>query len=499
MPFGMTGRYRRATLMAVLLVASESGRPPDDCPLARSLASAGDRVTVDHDTPDIAATLLIDSASSVSEEAVDLLLGVFETQPEFDAVYGDAEIAGRVHRRPAWSPLRLFSNPADLDHLAVRGRHARGGALADRIRLLDAAGRDPLRVGHLPAVIASSRHAPTLDADADAILGAAAAERGLTLGPHRRDRRAVTPGPMAPVSIVIPTAATPDEDGRPLVLQAIEACLAAGADDLEVLLVVGDECRTDPLSLSNDPRVRVVRRPPGDWSFSVAANLGILEATHPVVVLLNDDVEMIDSQWLGRLLAHLADPTVGAVGALLLYPDRTCQHVGMIVDDAYPLHPFVGRTVAELESLDADLAHDCIAVTAACLAARRADLLEVGGLSEDLPFGFNDVDLCYKLLRSGRRIVVEPSARLVHHESASREPVTRAWEWDRFIGRWGEVEDPWYHPGHHRPDDPTDRRRNADHLDPAAPHQASKARPATIRSRVHHARLRPPGGDDPTN
>lgn len=480
--------------MAALLVVSESGRPPDDSPLARSVAEADDPDLVVVDArDDVVATLMADSSSRLRRDAAQVVFDAFGADPELDALYGDSAAGDRSILRPAWSPIRVLTHPTDLDHVVLRGQHATG-TLADRILAITSASR----VGHVPApLVAVPAEAAPLDDAAAAAVHRAAAGRSLALEPCRPDRFRAAPVAATGVSVVIPTAATAGGDGRPLVEAAIAACLATRADELDVLLVVGDECRVDPDELAIDPRVRIVRRPPGDWSFSAAVNLGILAATQPTVLVLNDDVELLDADWLQRMASHLRDPTVGAVGALLLYPDLTCQHVGMVTDDAVPLHPFVGRTIADLEALDADLAHDRIAVTAACLLARRADLLAVGAFSEALPFGFNDVDLCYKLHRAGLRVVVEPAARMIHHESASRPPITHAWEWDRFVGRWGDVVDPWYHPAYHRPDDPDDRRRNADHLPPTSPHRDHRPRSTTLRSRVHHARVEAAESADP--
>ena len=129
-----------------------------------------------------------------------------------------------------------------------------------------------------------------------------------------------------------------------------------------------------------------------------------------------------------------------------------------------------------------------MSVTGACLLARRCDLVAVGGLCEEFPLSFGDVDLCMKLRRFGLRVVVEPAAVLVHFESASRYPQIRKQEWDRFIYRWGEVVDPWYHPAFHRPDDPENLRLNADHLDPVDQDGQWSPRDTAIRSRVHHSR-----------
>ena len=140
-------------------------------------------------------------------------------------------------------------------------------------------------------------------------------------------------------------------------------------------------------------------------------------------------------------------------------------------------------------------AREVIAVTGGCLMMRRADFLAVGGLSTAFPLSFNDIDLCIRVQRAVGRVVVEPMATLVHHETLSREPVITAEEWDRWIGRWGEIVDPWYHPGHRRPDDPHRLARNADHLEPGPddPTPQPQARRPRLRSRVHRGRPGSPG------
>ena len=102
------------------------------------------------------------------------------------------------------------------------------------------------------------------------------------------------------------------------------------------------------------------------------------------------------------------------------------------------------------------VARDVIAVTGACFMSRRSLLLSLGAFSSHFPWSFNDVDLCLKIRRSGYRVIVEPHASLEHRESFTREPLILEWEWDRWIDRWGEVLDPWYHPSYHRPTIPSD-------------------------------------------
>jgi GT2 family glycosyltransferase len=142
------------------------------------------------------------------------------------------------------------------------------------------------------------------------------------------------------------------------------------------------------------------------------------------------------------------------------------------------------------------LAREVIAVTGGCLMMRRADYLAVGGLSTSFPLSFNDVDLCLRVQRAVGRVVIDPTAALVHHETLTREPVITADEWSRWIDRWGEIVDPWYHPAYHRPDDPHDLARNANHLEPGAddPERPPQARRPRLRSRVHRGRPALDGG-----
>jgi GT2 family glycosyltransferase len=281
----------------------------------------------------------------------------------------------------------------------------------------------------------------------------------------------------------------------------VERCLRSldlvEQQELEIVIVVGEEYDGDPTGLASlgRHRVRVVDRGPGDFSFAVAANAGVLATTGELIVLLNDDTVAHDGRWVQRMAMHAVEPSVGAVGATLLFPDGTIQHIGLVIDDARPLHPFVGRRLDDpgprrLTSHPRTVA----AVTGACLMVTRAKYLEVGGMSELYPLSFNDIDLCFKLARRGYRTVHEPGARLTHFEGSTRETAISKWEWDRFVGRWGSVVDPWYHPDYERPDDPDDLRRNADHI--LAPASARRApdqptpRDDRIRSVVHRRRDR---------
>ena len=134
------------------------------------------------------------------------------------------------------------------------------------------------------------------------------------------------------------------------------------------------------------------------------------------------------------------------------------QHGGVVLGSSFmATHAFNDRIDSDVGYSDLlRVAHECSAVTAACMVTRRQDYLEVGGMDEvRFPVNFNDVDYCLKLRALGRRIVFTPHAKLVHLESASRGLDARADHKERFErelqnlrGKWGPVlaADPYYSP-----------------------------------------------------
>src|SRR5207248_253128 len=62
------------------------------------------------------------------------------------------------------------------------------------------------------------------------------------------------------------------------------------------------------------------------FNFARKINIGALHAQSDFLVFLNDDTEVISSDWIESLLMFASDPTVGAVGAKLRFADRRLQH-----------------------------------------------------------------------------------------------------------------------------------------------------------------------------
>jgi GT2 family glycosyltransferase len=189
----------------------------------------------------------------------------------------------------------------------------------------------------------------------------------------------------------------------------------------------------------------------GPFNFSALNNLAVEQTNAPWLLFLNNDVEVIESEWLTVMAEHVQRPEVGAVGARLLYPNNTVQHAGVVLgvggiaEHAFRHFPADAPGV----SRQLQVTRNYSSVTGACLLTRREVFEEVGGFDEErLPVTFNDVDLCLKMRRAGYLIVYTPFAKLYHHESASRRRSVEALETEVMRERWPEYleRDPYYNP-----------------------------------------------------
>lgn len=187
-----------------------------------------------------------------------------------------------------------------------------------------------------------------------------------------------------------------------------------GSDDPEALAYFAEQDKAGHLRVIRDDT---------PFCYSAINNLGAREARGEVLVFLNNDIEVVTPEWLDELVSHACRPGVGAVGARLLFPNRTLQHAGIVLGvggwaghshksySSFALG-YVGRT---------SLISNFSAVTGACLAVQKTHFMAVGGFDEvNLRVACNDVDLCLKFTEIGLRNVYTPFATLFHHESATR-------------------------------------------------------------------------------
>jgi len=191
-------------------------------------------------------------------------------------------------------------------------------------------------------------------------------------------------------------------------------------------------------------------------------NIGVKESNGEYILLLNNDIEVINEQWMTTMVSYAQRTSIGAVGARLLYPDDTIQHAGVLIG----LGGVAGHAFTHSHRDDAGYfnyiqsVNNYSAVTAACVMVRRSVYEEVGGMGENFEVEYNDVDFCLKILDAGYYNVYVPDVMLYHYESATRghphqnkESYARhVREVNLFIEKWDKYlkHDPFFNPNFNR-------------------------------------------------
>jgi len=279
----------------------------------------------------------------------------------------------------------------------------------------------------------------------------ATVEPGIAVGLWRVRRR-IQGEPR--VTVVVPTDGRSAEmrGGRvDLLVNCLQSVVARTTyAHYDILVVDNGTLSPEALAFLQDvPHRRVTYSYEPPFNFSHKLNFSARHAAGDHLVILNDDIEVIDGEWMTALLEFSQDPEIGAVGGKLLYPDGRLQHIGVVTGvcgiAAHVFHQADGQSTGYAGS--AMTIRNYTAVTGACMMTRRQVFEEVGGFNERLRVDFNDVDYCLKVRRAGYRIVYTPYARLYHHESGSfGERRQRAEEIDEMRAAWGSTltSDPYY-------------------------------------------------------
>ncbi len=417
----------------------------------------------------------LDHDDELTDRALFECIAALNSQPDLDVLYSDEAKIDMDNQllepvfKPDWSP-ELFRGVMYVGHFLCARRsivHAAGGFLSafdgvqDYELMLRMSELTP-RIRHIAKILYCWRAAPgSIAAASDAKsnieqrqaaavrahldrLGIASIATSHPTLPHRVILKPAARSVWPLVSIVIPSKDAPDYIGR--CLQSIFG--VSTYPNIEVIVV--DNATTDPAALAilQQHPIRIV--PFNErFNFSRAVNAGVAAATGDYVVLLNNDTEVVTPDWLQTMVSLFDAKDVGAVGTLLLYPDRTVQHAGVVLGARGTADHVMRGFPSDVDGYAGSLSctREVSAATAACLMVPRALYHEFGGLSVDYRTIYQDVDLCLKLRSRGYRVLCTPRAVLIHYESVSRGTAYDAFDRALLLDVWGDTisaGDPYY-------------------------------------------------------
>lgn len=250
----------------------------------------------------------------------------------------------------------------------------------------------------------------------DAALGMTSAEGRIevcdksTRGLARKllDTGLANPRPMFGPGVDDVTVVIPVKDNQ----SGVDRLLAAVAGI--AVIVVDDGSRT-PICVTG-PGVRVIRFDENRGP-SAARNAGAALATTDFVAFLDSDV-IPPADWLTMLLGHFSDPTVAVVAPRIVGYSREASDVSMV--ERYEN----GHSSLDMGPEEASVVPGTRVpyVPSAAMVVRRKVF---GGFDETLRVA-EDVDLCWRLHKTGWRIRYDPVAEVAHdHRSSLRAVLDR--------------------------------------------------------------------------
>jgi GT2 family glycosyltransferase len=258
-------------------------------------------------------------------------------------------------------------------------------------------------------------------------------------------RRQVEGRPL--VSIIIPSA------GRDSLIRGREIDLLVNCirsiiekstySNLEIVVVDNNDLRHSTINELARYPVKFVSYTEPEFNVAAKMNLGAKHASGEFLLFLNDDIEVIESDWIEAMLSLAQRPGVGVVGAKLFFEDDTLQHVGVTFCNGLPDHVrrgYPGEEAGHFFSSDGQ--RNYLAVTGACVLLSKKIFREVGGFDEQFSINYNDIDLCLKIWQKGYRNVYAGQAKLYHFESRNRKREVASQEIDLFLQRWKKEVDP---------------------------------------------------------
>lgn len=158
----------------------------------------------------------------------------------------------------------------------------------------------------------------------------------------------------------------------------------------------------------------------------IARDHQLFDLKNDVFILVNNDVELPTPEALNKMLSLMKED-VGVVGCRLLYNGTNkLQHAGVIFSERYNKMPYHYRH-QEISDSATEKNRYFQAVTAAVCLVKVKDFFEIGMMDEKFHWAFEDIDMCLRIGKLGKKIAYCGQIKVFHEESASlkKNPVNK--------------------------------------------------------------------------
>lgn len=199
----------------------------------------------------------------------------------------------------------------------------------------------------------------------------------------------------------------PNYNGEDILRKNFPRVVSAALDS--EIIVVDDASTDGSVEEIKKFKLKIIKNAK-NMGFASTVNRGVEEAEGELVVLLNTDVVPEDG-FLKAALPHFEDPKVFGVGFM-----QKCEEEGKTVLRGRGTGRFLrGFLIHKKGEVDRS---DTLWVSGGAGVFRKKIWLELGGMSDLYnPFYWEDIDICYRALKSGYRLVFENECVVIHHQS----------------------------------------------------------------------------------
>jgi GT2 family glycosyltransferase len=202
-------------------------------------------------------------------------------------------------------------------------------------------------------------------------------------------------------------------------------------DGLEIIVVDNASSDGSAAMVKREfPEVKLVRNQK-NTGFAAANNKGVARSSGKYLLFLNSDTVVERSSFVKPLKYLKKHPEVGAITVRLELPSGQLDpdnHRGfptpwtsashfLKLDRVFPYSRFFNNYYQSYKNFDAIHAIDLAAGSYLMMSRKLFD--RIGGWSEDYFFYGEDIDLCYQIRQTGKKIVYYPKTTVIHYKGAS--------------------------------------------------------------------------------
>ncbi|MHB8134130.1 MAG: glycosyltransferase [Anaerolineaceae bacterium] len=222
-------------------------------------------------------------------------------------------------------------------------------------------------------------------------------------------------------SIIIPSC-----DNHDLLNKCINSILMTSAnEDYEIIILDNSHSAHQHemnMALTRYEKVKIYQLSQ-NFNYSTYNNFGSQKAQGDNLIFMNDDIEVLDNDWMNEILQWLDQPGVGIVGGCLTFPDYTIQHAGIIIG-------LIGHAGNLFRNHNLKIQYspfgainwyrNFYAVTGACLGIKKNLFEKVGGFNENYQLVYSDVALGIEVNNAGYDVIYNPFLQMIHYEGKTR-------------------------------------------------------------------------------